>query len=122
MRIGGDIDVSTLAKRPCAGQSTSKLRVLAVGDSEIKNPAHLAAFVSGAFPAARVSENAWRCIGRETRPELAQVNTLLPLFAKAEKLERSNAFGSLRPHYGEAMQCPHSSWTVRDLIMGEVEV
>ena len=54
--------------------------------------------------------------------EIDEVNAMLPLFAKAEKMEKSTAFGSLRPQYGRQMQCPHTSYSIKDVLTGEIRI
>lgn len=117
----GDIDMRALAKRPRPKQSSSRLQILFIGDSVVRNPAHLAAFVSGVFPQANVQASDVK-YGIKTEKPLPEVNKLLLLFAKAERMERSRAFGSLRPHYGKETRCPYSAWSVRDLIKGGMAV
>lgn len=121
--IDGDVDIAVLENRPLPGQSTSKLRSLELGRSHLPNPAHLAAFLYGAFPSARLGPDYMIKRPQHWRKDyevdsMVKVNSFLDAFAKTKKLEGSSALGSLRPQYGRGMVCPGSDYTAKDIVAG----
>lgn len=122
--IDGTVDAVSLESRLLPGQSTSKLQTLQLGESELPNPAHLAAFLYGAFPSAEIgpeykplNEGSWWFEDGD-KVARAQVNSYLDAFRKARKLEDSSAMDSLKPEHGLQMRCPGSECTVKDIVAG----
>lgn len=120
--LGGNVSPASLVRRPRTGQSKSHLETLYLGKSVIANPAHLAVFLSGAFPCARVDEGHWISPRVRDNAVGVEVNAMLASIAQAEKLETSSAMGPLRPTYGKKLQCPHSMYSVRDVATGNIKL
>ena len=73
--LNGDVSVVSMARRPRVGESKSSVATLYLQRTKIKNPAHLAVFILGVFPKARVYYN--RFDETEYNAGAAEVNAML---------------------------------------------
>jgi hypothetical protein len=120
--LNGSVSPASLTRRLHTGQSKSNLQTLYLGNSDIANHAHLAVFLFGAFPHARVDEECWSSSGRGSNDNAVKINAMLALFAQVEKLEKSPAMGPLRPAYGKKSQCPYSVYNVRNVVVDPIKL